>query len=520
MNLIGQQPRNAADPLPDTRPYTLAAVYLGDRGHARVRWVADATGLDQVDAVEVRKLRHWREEFFAFEACSYRRLVPEELAADLTNYLNRQTYFGPRGAPRPVRVTRSLEGDVIAQLRRMCQVAADGMPTWVGPGDAGEDMPDPRRLIAFQNGLLDVDEWLVDPAVPLLPPTHRWFSEAVLPCRFSAGDGCPRWLAFLGQALGDDGELIALLQEWFGYCLTGDTSAQKMLWLHGVSGAGKSTVVHVLRRVVGERNTVSFDLWSLLGQFTLSSFLGKRLATSADAHLGNGNEADKVLAKLKGISGEDEQLIDRKNREMLSSVRLTVRFVISTNEFPNLPDASDALARRALFVPFERSFQGDADAALGTKLDAELAGITAWALAGLKRLLANGGRFTASAAASRTAAEFRRLQSPVHAFAEDWLMKVAYHRAAFGSPGRGSISCDMAYRAYCKWSKENGKTPVAKPKFGERLRRAMPDVTRAHPRDDEGDPYWEYRGIEFNTLGIAEFLNQEVAATLPYSATG
>ena len=517
MNRIGDNPRNAADPLPDTRPYTLAATYLGERGHADVQWVADATGLDQVASVEVTTLRHWREEFFAFGTCVYRRLIPEELASDLTNFLNRLTYFGPRGAPRPVRVTRSMEGDVVAQLRRICQVRAEGMPTWLGEGG---DRPDPRHVIAFANGLLDVDAWLADPGVAMSPPTYEWFSEAVLPCAFSPAAACPGWLAFLDQALGGDAELVALLQEFFGYCLTGDTSAQKMLWLHGVSGAGKSTVVHVLRRVVGERNTVSFDLWSLLGQFTLSSFLGKRLATSADAHLGNGNEADKVLAKLKGISGEDEQLVDRKNREMLSSVRLTVRFVISTNEFPNLPDASDALARRALFIPFERSFQGEADLGLGARLDAELAGITVWALAGLRRLLANGGRFTTSAAASRTAAEFRRLQSPVHAFAEDWLARVKYTRAAFGVAGKGSIDCDTAYRAYVRWSKDNGKTPVAKPKFGERLRRAIPEVSRNRPRDEEGNPYWEYRGIEFNALGIAEFLNKEVAAAVPFSATG
>jgi putative DNA primase/helicase len=509
------------DPMPDTRPYTLAAAYLWQRKYANVTWAADASGLEQVQRVQVVKLRHWREEFFAYTGTVYQRLVVEELSADLTNFLNSLTHFsGPRNNLAHLRVTRSVQGDVVAQLRCMCQVLTDHMPAWIGGREPGDDLPDPKHIVAFQNGLLDVDAWLADPGVSLMATTPLWFSEAVLPCQFDPAARCCRWLGFLDQALDGDIELMCLLQEWFGYCLTGDTSAQKMLWLHGVSGAGKSTVVHILRRVVGERNTVSFDLWSLLGQFTLSSFMGKRLATSADAHLGNGNEADKVLAKLKGISGEDEQLVDRKNREMLSSVRLTVRFVISTNEFPNLPDASDALARRALFIPFERSFQGEANPRLTAELDAELAGITVWALAGLRRLLAAGGRFSASAAANRTAAEFRRLQSPVHAFAEDWLAQVPNAKAAFGVPGRGSVDCDTAYRAYCRWSKDNGKTPVSRPKFGERLRRAVPSVTRNHPRDDAGNPYWEYRGVEFSALGIAEFLNQEMAKSNEYSATG
>ncbi len=490
--------------MPDTRPYTLASAYLWTRDFARVVWQGDASGLEQVVSVEARTLRHWREEFYRFRDNCYRRVVPEDLIADLTNWLNRQSYFGTKDSLRPLRVTRSLEGDVLSQLRRICQAKTEFMPNWIV---GGKGKPDPGRVIAFQNGLLDVDKWIAGDSTELQPATSDWFSEVVQPCPFEPHAECPEWITFLNRALGSDAELIGVLQEWFGYCLTGDTGAQKMLWLHGVSGAGKSTVAKVLRQVVGAQNCVSFDLWSLLGQFTLSAFMGKRLAISADAHLGNGNEADKVLAKLKGISGEDEQLIDRKNREMLSSVRLSVRFVVSTNEFPNLPDASDALARRAIFVPFDRKFQGSGDEGLDAALTRELPGITVWALEGLRRYMEQG-RFSRSGAADRVAGDFRRLQSPVHAFVEDWLAVTDYVPSRLGIPVAGAIACKTLYQAYQTWAKENGRSVFSSAKFGERLLRVVPGITKGHPRDETGSPFWEYRGIEFNAVAQEEFVEK------------
>ena len=41
------------------------------------------------------------------------------------------------------------------------------------------------------------------------------------------GEHCPLWLKFLNEATGSDAEMVRFLQQWFGYCLTGDTSAEE-----------------------------------------------------------------------------------------------------------------------------------------------------------------------------------------------------------------------------------------------------------------------------------------------------
>ncbi|MDB5298029.1 MAG: hypothetical protein JWO31_4012 [Phycisphaerales bacterium] len=462
-------PPAAADPLPDTRPYTLAAAFLRSHEYARVVARVGPNGHDVFAVAAATGLRHWREEFYRFEACVYRRMVTEELVADVTTFLNDQTAFGGRDQRvAALRVTRALVGDVVAQLRALCQVRTESMPLWL----TDAPRPDAEDVIAFRNGLLSIEGWIADRDHPLLKPTHEWFSEIVMPYDWTAGARCDRWLAFLRESL-VDAQLVDVLQEFFGYCLTNSTRHQKLLWMHGVSGAGKSTVANVLKNVVGARNTTNFELWDLLGQFTLSSFVGKRVAIAADAAIGQGHDAEKILAKIKGISGEDGQLVDRKNREMLSTV-LSVRLVISTNEFPNLPDTADALARRTLFLPFNRSFVGVHDPGLGDALADETPGITAWALAGLVRLLGRG-RFADAAASAETQNEFKRLQSAVYAFVQDCCGHEDYdEKRRTGQTGTADL-----FRAYKAWCKQNEKHPMSRDRFCSRMRAAAPYAHRA-----------------------------------------
>jgi hypothetical protein len=59
----------------------------------------------------------------------------------------------------------------------------------------------------------------------------------------------PQFLAFLQEILEHDQERVALLQQWFGYLLVGDTSLQKFLILVG-EGANGKTVIDALARTL------------------------------------------------------------------------------------------------------------------------------------------------------------------------------------------------------------------------------------------------------------------------------
>src|SRR4029079_14672486 len=68
-----------------------------------------------------------------------------------------------------------------------------------------------------------------------------------------AGDGrlCPRWLRFIGEMFGDDAELIRFVQQWFGYCLTGDTCEHALWFGFGSGGNGKSVLLNTVSGILG-----------------------------------------------------------------------------------------------------------------------------------------------------------------------------------------------------------------------------------------------------------------------------
>ena len=83
----------------------------------------------------------------------------------------------------------------------------------------------------------------------------------------------PAWHAFLDSLELADDE-IALLAEWFGYCLTADTAQQKALMLIGPRRSGKGTILRVLRALVGEANACRTTLAGIGGNFGLAPLLG------------------------------------------------------------------------------------------------------------------------------------------------------------------------------------------------------------------------------------------------------
>ena len=61
-----------------------------------------------------------------------------------------------------------------------------------------------------------------------------------------------RWLKFLDEATGGDETVISFLQEWCGYCLTGDTREHALLFAYGGGGNGKSVFINTFTKLLGD----------------------------------------------------------------------------------------------------------------------------------------------------------------------------------------------------------------------------------------------------------------------------
>lgn len=353
------------------------------------------------------------------------------------------------------------------------------MPSWLCDGA----LPDPRSVIAFQNGLLDIDLFMESGDLTLMAHTPTWFSSTCLPHQFDPTAECPMWLDFLDEVFEGDRERIDTLAQWFGYNMTWDTRQQKFAMLVGPPRSGKGTTTSVLSHVIGKDNVANPTLTNLAGQFDMECLVGKQAAIVGDGHLGRHADSIAVLERLKSIVGCDHQNVNRKYKSFLTNVVISARFTISVNEVPRLPDASAALRPRLVLLPFNRSFEGKEDVFLIDKMLNEIPGITNWALDGLRQLR-KVGKFVQPKAGKPIIEEFVRASSPVMAFLDDWC----------DVGGTQSVTTELIQYGWSQWCERNGHEAGSISTFGSKLRAAVPGLDRKRLRDGKSLP-WTYKGV-------------------------
>lgn len=342
-------------------------------------------------------------------------------------------------------------------------------PCWIG----GEAIADLRSLLACPSGMLSLPtgEWLA--------PTPRLFTTAALDFDIDPDSPDPtRWTQFLQEVFGDDTESVHLLQEWFGYCLTADTSQQKMLYIVGPKRSGKGTIGRVLRRLVGEARSASPTTSTLASQFGLQSLLGKSMAIVSDARF-RGRDIHVAIERLLCISGEDTLPIERKHTTTVTAA-LPTRFMFLSNELPRLEDASGALASRFLLIRLEHTFLGKEDLGLFDALSAEMPGILNWAIEGWRRLHERGC-FVQPTSGTDEVELMQELGSPVSHFVRDEC-----------EIGHGRVSVATLYERFTAWCAEQGVRPIPPTTaFGRDLKAAF-GLTRKRDAADKGF----YEGIQ------------------------
>lgn len=331
----------------------------------------------------------------------------DELRSAYWLWLDKSKKYGKEGAIEPFKPGKSQIDGGLDALRAVGTLAGITAPCWL-PGYTGAE---PKDLISMSNGILHVD------SRRLLPHTPGYFTLNSLPYAWDEGTEPAHWLTFLEQVFPGDQESQRTLQEIFGYLITSDTSQQKMFLIIGPKRSGKGTIGRVLGALVGRSNLVSPTLTSLAGNFGLQPLIDKLVALVPDARVMGGANTQAIVERLLMVSGEDDITVDRKNIEAWSG-RMSARFVVLTNETPQLGDASGALAGRFITLGLRQSFYGKEDPTLSARLVAELPGILRWALEGLDRLRQRG-YFVQPESGKEDMEEMAALNSPIATFVDE-----------------------------------------------------------------------------------------------------
>ena len=405
---------------------------------------------DTVDGYS--KLRFWSGSFWWWCAGRYYELPPSEVRAMIANHLNLNYSM----------VGTSEVSNTLEQVRAKSLLSSRVQPpTWLKPHDkwVAED------VVATKNAVVHLPSFVAKVEPYSIAATPAYFTTCAVDYQFDhERPPCERWLEFLNDLWSQDPQSIELLQEWFGYCLTPDTSQQKIMMLIGPKRSGKGTLARVLRSLVGDGNVCGPTLASLQTNFGLWPLLGKTVAMISDARLSGRSDQAVITERLLSISGEDAQTVDRKNLEPVTTKLLT-RFMIISNELPRLQDSSGAFAGRMLILRLTESFYGREDRALTTVLQAERAGILHWAIDGWSRLRQRG-YFEQPESGEQLREQLDELSSPISAFVKE--------RCLVGP--EYTVAVDDLYAAWREWCETVGREPSTIQMLGRDISALIPSM--------------------------------------------
>lgn len=411
-------------------------------------------------------LRRWRSGWWRWTGAAYREISEERLGADLWQWSDRLWVRGKDG-PVPYEPSTAKIANLLAALKSHGTIVDDEAepPVWVG--DGGEMVSGPA-VAPVENGLLDLASGVLCPSSPNL------FVTSSIPV---AWDDCApepvSWLRFLRDLWPTDSESIQLVQEWFGYCLTPDTSQQKMLMIVGPKRGGKGTISEVLRALLGAANITAATLSGITKDFGLQAFLSKLVAVFPDVRLSGRTDLAEVAERLLMISGEDAVPINRKFLAPITA-KLPSRLVLLSNEVPKLVDSSGALASRFLLLQLNQSFYGREDRGLKARLLAELPAILRWAVEGWRRLQKRG-RFVQPEGASSLQEDMRDLGSPIQTF-------VAEECRVDPDDPECKAGVNDLYAEWVRWCTGQGLRSTPRNVFSRDLSAAFPSVRRGKDR--------------------------------------
>jgi putative DNA primase/helicase len=270
--------------------------------------------------------------------------------------------------------------------------------------------------------------------------------------------------------------MIEFLQRAVGYSLTGDTSEQCFFMPWGSGQNGKSTMLDVLRTMLGDyaAQTPAETLMLKVGgggiPNDLARLRGARFVTAVETD--DGRRMAEPLVKM--LSGGDVITARFLHREFFE-FKPTFKVWLATNHKPVIKGTDYAIWRRVRLIPFVVTVpEAERDKKLTEKLLTELTGIFAWAVEGCRQWqrigLAEPEPVTAATAG------YREEMDPIN----DWISE----RCVVAEQLRGI----GLYTDYVEWARANGRHPLDGPAFSQRLEE------RGHRRVRVGG-HTQYEGI-------------------------
>jgi putative DNA primase/helicase len=317
-----------------------------------------------------------------------------------------------------VRLSKWANGsESLARRNAMIEIAAkDGASIKV----RSDELDTHRMLFNAHNCTIDLETGKT------YPPRREDLSTKASSVIYDRYAEAPTFFKFLAAVTDHDLESAEFLQRFMGYTLTGLTREQCFLILYGIGSNGKSTLLNVLRWLLGPYCKQTKPDTLMKKKFgdgipnDVAMLRGARMVTAIETN--EGRQFDE--AKIKEFTGGDP-VTARFFRKEFFEFEPEFKLYLATNHKPQIIGDDEGIWRRVRLMPFNVSFWNPdkaekgpahlmADKALAEKLRDELPGILNWALEGCLEWQRDG--LPEPKTVKDATAEYRTESDPVETF--------------------------------------------------------------------------------------------------------
>lgn len=278
----------------------------------------------------------------------------------------------------------------------------------------------------------------------------------------------PRWNRFLEDTFGSHAEgteMIGFLHLLLGYSVTGDVGGQVMPFLFGVGKNGKSVLLDVLMKLLGDYADAAPPGFLMARPYEghptdLAELHGRRVIVCSEVK--PGDRFDEARVKL--LTGGD-RIKARRMRQDFFSFEPTHKLWLLGNHRPEVGTGGFAFWRRMRLIPFERTVSDDRkiDNLADILVTEEGPGILNWLIEGARRYLGGDKDLTGP--------ERVRIATTAYAETEDHTGRFLSESCTVHPDHRAEQA--RLYAEYRTWCQNEGAPAMTSRSFAARVRETI-----------------------------------------------
>ena len=315
------------------------------------------------------------------------------------------------------------------------------------------ELDNDKYLLNCQNGTLNLKTGL------LKQHDRKHLITRCIPVIYEASASCPTFDRFLDDTAGTNDLLKGFFQRIAGYSLTGITNEQCLFVFFGYGANGKTTLLEVLRALLGDyakQMEYSTLLASQCGKIRndIARIKGARFVSVTEAEDGV-KLSDAIIKMLTG----NDTITARFLYQEYFEFEPTHKLFLAGNHKPTIEGIDHGIWRRIHLIPFTQTVAPDKrDPDLLSKLMMELPGILNWALAGCLEWRRIG--LNPPNAVTNATQEYRKEMDTVEQFINDCCIRKRHAKTTVTS----------LYNKYTCWCETNGEIPLVVNFFSSQLK--------------------------------------------------